>query len=88
MMMSLTYCKLELLICLHFPWQQPELTRRVCHSDVASGPLKCHFSALMWLHGTLKNSFNTQKKRELIKHIEWRVNVCGAAEMPEEQAGK
>jgi len=39
-----------------FPWRQPEWTGRVCHFDVASGPFKCHFGALMWLHVTLKNS--------------------------------
>ena len=55
-MTSLMYRKLELLFCYIFPWWQPELTRRVCHFDVANGPFKCHFGALMWLHGTLKKS--------------------------------
>jgi len=27
-----------------------------CHFDVASGPYKCHFGALMYLPGTLKQS--------------------------------
>jgi len=54
-MMSLTYCKLELLICLHFPlvatrracipWWQPG--GHACYFDVASGPFKCHFGSFM-----------------------------------------
>jgi len=51
-MMSLTYRKLELLIWL-------EYTGRMCHSDVASSPFKCHFGALTWPCGTLmKSSWN------------------------------
>ena len=56
----------------------------------------------MWPRGTLKNRFRKKKKRkELMKPIECSdvlvpcqqlavvsVNVCGAAEAPEEQAGK
>jgi len=69
--MPLTYDKLELLICLHFP-TAANGTRRACHFDVASSPFKCHFSALMWLCGTLKNPLDLkeEKRKELIKHTE------------------
>jgi len=36
----------------------------VCHFDVASGPFKCHFSALMRLCGTSKKSSWTKKKKK------------------------
>ena len=96
-MTSHPYSELELLICLHFPMAASR-TRRACHFDVASGLFKWPGSVLMWLHGTLKNPFG---RKEFIKPIEcsdvlvqcqWlaavSVNVCGAAEVPEEQVGK
>jgi len=48
-----TCMNMELLICLHFPmaaaWNKQE-------GYVASSPFKCHFDALIWLHGSLKKS--------------------------------
>ena len=45
---------------------------RVCDFDVTSTPFKCHFDALMWLCGTLKNPFqleNEEKEpKEFTKH--------------------
>jgi len=46
------------MICLHFPMVA---TRMACHFDEASGPCKCHFSALMWLCSTLKNFLGLKK---------------------------
>ena len=40
---------------------------------MASGPFKCHFSALMWPHNTLKKTFldlKNNKRKVFIKHIE------------------
>ena len=74
-MTSLTYHKLELLICLYFPMAATRINKEGVSLDVASSPFKCHFGALMWPCGTLKKSSWTQKKnkkqKELIKHTEW-----------------
>ena len=59
-MMSLAYWLL--LIYLQFPMVATGITRRARHFDVASGPFKCHFSALMWLRGTLKNPLGLKKQ--------------------------
>jgi len=63
-MRSLTYRKLELLIYLHFPMAATRINKESVHFDVTSGPFKCHFGALMWPCGTLKNSFRTSKKKK------------------------
>jgi len=39
-MTSLTYSKLELLICLHFPMAATGINKEGCHFNVSSGPFK------------------------------------------------
>jgi len=46
-MTSLTYSKLELLICLHFPMAATGINKGGCHSDVSSGPFKWPGGALI-----------------------------------------
>ena len=54
--MSLMSGKLELLMFFTFSHGGERNKQGGCVTDVASGPFKCHFGALMWLHGTLKKS--------------------------------
>ena len=61
--MSLTWRKLDSLICLHFPMAA---TRGVCHFDVDSGDI----GTLMWLSDTLMLAFNTLKKKKRYDIIE------------------
>jgi len=61
-MTSLTYGKLELLICLYFAMVVTGINKEGM-SLVASGPFKCHFSALMWPRSTSKKSSWTSKQK-------------------------
>jgi len=69
--MSLTYCKLELLICSHFHLEAMGINRGCVTLMWASSPFKCHFSTLMWPHSTLKKILSDLKITERVhKHIE------------------
>ena len=63
-MTSLTYGKLELLICLRFPMVAIGINMEGMSLDVASGPFKLSGGALMWLRSTLKKSSWTSKEGE------------------------
>jgi len=52
------------------------INKEGCHFDVASGPFKYHFGALMWLCSTLKKSSPKKNKKQKsrnssLNHIEF-----------------
>ena len=55
---------------------------RACHLDVASGPFKCHFGALMYFEEILLDLKEKKEGKELMKHVvysrlesEWHARV-------------
>ena len=70
-LMSLTYCKSELL-CLHFPMTATEINRKGvslwCGYSTYS-PFKCHFGALLWprhTYGTFEEIFFIKRTEHLV----------------------
>ena len=78
-MTSLTYSKLELLSCLHFPMAATGINKEGCHFDVSSGPFKwpgmilsvfLKFILILLKSKRISSEYHTAASKQLIKYIE------------------